>query len=64
MCSDVVKAGQFVISRWRGLTLGRVDYAPSQQVSVRFPEIPQAVFDRSVVLITQEGAAFTGAALA
>jgi predicted DCC family thiol-disulfide oxidoreductase YuxK len=49
------------IERWRELTAGAVEYAPSQEVGGRFPEIPPAAFDRSVQFIETEGTVYSGA---
>src|SRR5262249_36007373 len=49
------------VRRWRAETGERVDYAPSQEIGERFPEIPRDVFQRSVVLVTPGGDVFTGA---
>jgi predicted DCC family thiol-disulfide oxidoreductase YuxK len=49
------------IERWRGLTRGRVDYAASQDVAGRFPEIPQEDFDESVRLVDTDGTVTAGA---
>lgn len=49
------------IGRWRSLTGDRIDYAPSQQVAARFPEIPAEAFARSVQLILPSGEVFEGA---
>ena len=34
------------IERWRELTAGAVEYAPSQEVAERFPEIPREAFEQ------------------
>jgi predicted DCC family thiol-disulfide oxidoreductase YuxK len=49
------------IRRWQTITGDRVDYAPSQEVAARFPEIPKEAFDRSVQLVTPEGEVSQGA---
>ena len=49
------------IDRWSSMTGDRVDYAASQDVAARFPEIPPEVFARSVVLVDTTGEARTGA---
>src|SRR5215475_7662266 len=49
------------IERWRQLTVGKVDYIPSQKTADRFPEIPTDEFNRSVVLIEPNGTVFFGA---
>ncbi len=49
------------VARWQAMTEDRVDYAPSQEVQERFPEIPPEQFDLSVVLVTPSGETYTGA---
>lgn len=51
------------IARWQRRTGDRVEYVMSQTVSVgvRFPAIPRDLFDRTVVLVGDEGRFFTGA---
>ena len=49
------------ILRWKSWTAGRVDYAPSQEVGPRFPEIPPETFRDAVVLVTPDGRWFEGA---
>jgi predicted DCC family thiol-disulfide oxidoreductase YuxK len=49
------------IERWRELTAEAVDYAPSQEVAERFPEIPREAFDRSVQFIDSNGTVYGGA---
>ncbi|HYK42368.1 MAG TPA: lipase maturation factor family protein [Thermoanaerobaculia bacterium] len=49
------------IARWRSVTGPRVDYAPSQEVAGRFPEIPAEAFRRSVQLVLPDGAVLQGA---
>jgi len=49
------------IVRWKSVTGDRVDYAPSQEVEDRFPEIPKEAFERSVQLVLPSGAVFEGA---
>ena len=49
------------IERWRELTAGAVDYAPSQEVAGHFPEIPREAFDQSVQFIDSNGAVYSGA---
>lgn len=49
------------IERWRELTAGTVDYAPSQEVAGRFPEIPGEAFDQSVQFIDADGSVYSGA---
>ncbi len=49
------------IERWREITGGKIDYATYQDFADRFPEIPRAQFERSVVFIDQNGKAFFAA---
>jgi len=49
------------IARWKALTGERVEFAPSQDVADRFPEIPRAVFSRAFVLVLPDGRALEGA---
>jgi predicted DCC family thiol-disulfide oxidoreductase YuxK len=49
------------IERWRELTAGAIDYATSQEVAGRFPEIPREAFDKSVQFIDSGGAVYDGA---
>ncbi|HKD18893.1 MAG TPA: lipase maturation factor family protein [Thermoanaerobaculia bacterium] len=49
------------IARWRAQTGANVDYAPSQEVAGRFPEIPSDVFRRAFVLVLPDGRALDGA---
>ncbi len=50
------------IRRWQRTTGPAVDYAPLQEASADFPEIPRESFEREVKLITPEGRVFGGAA--
>ena len=43
------------------MTAGEVDYAPSQEIAEKFPEIPREQLVRSVVLIEPDGRAYCGA---
>ena len=43
------------IERWREMTMGKVDYTTYQKATDRFPEIPPDEFNRSLVLIQQDG---------
>jgi predicted DCC family thiol-disulfide oxidoreductase YuxK len=54
---------RFWINRWKRVTVGFVDYVPSQELSVRqrFPELPERLFDESVQLIEADGRVFSGA---
>src|ERR1700758_1198904 len=49
------------VERWKSLTGGRVEYAPSQEAGSRFPEISADAFRRSVQLILPDGRVFEGA---
>src|SRR5437764_13466566 len=49
------------IERWKEITRGEVDYEMSQRIGERFPEIPRAQFERSVILIEPDGAVYFGA---
>lgn len=49
------------IERWREITGSAVDYATSQESDERFPEIPREQFERSVIYIEADGAAYSGA---
>jgi len=49
------------IERWRELTAGAVEYAPSQEVAERFPEIPREAFDAAVQFIETDGTVFSAA---
>ncbi len=49
------------IARWRELTGDRVDYAPSQGLASRFPEISKDEFRRSVQLVLPDGEVVSGA---
>jgi predicted DCC family thiol-disulfide oxidoreductase YuxK len=49
------------IERWREITAGEVEYAPFQEVTERFPEIPREQFQHSVVYIDKTGQVFVAA---
>src|SRR6267378_944053 len=49
------------IERWRVLTAGEIEYETYQKTAVRFPEIPQEQFQRSVVYIDKAGDVFFAA---
>src|SRR5437867_3727345 len=49
------------IERWRAITGDAVDYAPSQDVASRFPDVPAQRFAESVVLIELDGRVTSGA---
>jgi len=44
------------IERWEVMTAGAVDYAPSQSIASRYPEIDAETFSRAVVLVEPNGA--------
>ena len=50
------------IGRWKSLTGQKVDYAPSQEVGARFPEISAETFRRAMVLVRPDGSVLVGAA--
>jgi predicted DCC family thiol-disulfide oxidoreductase YuxK len=50
------------VERWRARTGPRVDYAPSQEVAPRFPEIPSEAFARAFQLVLPDGRVLEGAA--
>jgi predicted DCC family thiol-disulfide oxidoreductase YuxK len=52
------------IGRWHNVTEDRIDYAPSQEVASRFPEIPESDLKGAVQLILPNGEVFSGAAAA
>lgn len=49
------------IERWRELTAGAVECAPSQEVAERFPAIPRKAFDDAVQFIETDGTVFSAA---
>jgi len=49
------------IVRWQEATGDAVDYAPSQEVAERFPQVTAEEFARSVVLVEPDGGVFRGA---
>ena len=49
------------IEYWKQLTGGRVDYAPSQEVADRYPQIPRREFARSAQLVRPDGTVASGA---
>jgi predicted DCC family thiol-disulfide oxidoreductase YuxK len=49
------------IQYWNQLTGNRLDYAPSQEVGERVPQIPQEEFGQSVQLVMPEGQVVNGA---
>jgi lipase maturation factor 1 len=48
------------IEYWKVLTNGKVDYAPSQEVGGRFPQIPKGNFGQSVQLAMPDGEILSG----
>jgi lipase maturation factor 1 len=48
------------IERWRNYTGDAVDYAPSQEVALQFPEVPAIDFQNSVILVTPDGEVYGG----
>src|SRR5579864_2835773 len=48
------------IQYWNQLTAGRLDYAPSQEASNRFPQIPRKNFAQSVQLVMPDGEVIGG----
>ena len=52
---------RFWIGRWKSLTQDRVDYAPYQEVSRRFPEIQPETFARAMQLVEPSGEVLEGA---
>lgn len=53
---------RFWIARWRRASGDRLDYAPYQEASSRFPEIPVEEFRRAVALVRPSGEVLFGAA--
>lgn len=49
------------IERWREQTGDEVDYAPSQEVGPRFPEIARSEFESAVQFIETDGHVYAGA---
>ena len=49
------------IDYWKLLTGGRIDFAPSQEVGDRFPQIPRKAFAQAVQLIRPDGSVASGA---
>lgn len=50
------------IHRWQAFTQDKIDYAISQEVRSRFPQIPPDHWDQSVQLIETDGKVYQGAA--
>lgn len=49
------------IDYWKRLTGERIDYAPSQEVAGRFPQIPAEAFAEAVQLVRPDGSVASGA---
>jgi len=49
------------LERWRARTGDRVEYAPSQEVAARFPEIPAEAFRHAFQLVLPDGRVLEGA---
>ena len=49
------------VARWRAMSRGAVDYAPSQEVAVRYPQIPNEAFRRAFQLVLPDGRVLEGA---
>ena len=49
------------LERWKSQTGRKVDYAPSQEVAERFPEIPKEAFQRAFQLVLPDGEVLEGA---
>jgi len=49
------------IERWKEIVGAGVDFAPSQEVGDRFPEIPSSAFEESVQLIEPDGSRYSHA---
>jgi predicted DCC family thiol-disulfide oxidoreductase YuxK len=49
------------IDYWQRLTGGRIDYAPSQEVGARYPQIPAGAFAEAVQLVRPDGSYVSGA---
>lgn len=52
---------RYWVNRWRGVTHGKIDYAPFQEVAHRHPQIPHAAFENAVQLIEPDGRVTGGA---
>ena len=52
---------RYWIAQWQHITGDRIDYAPSEEVSAQFPEIPLSAYESSVQLILENGTVFSGA---
>ena len=49
------------IDYWKRLTGGEIDFAPSQEVAGRFPQIPAQAFAEAVQLVRPDGSVASGA---
>src|SRR5262245_3656492 len=49
------------VARWRAMSGGAVDYAPSQEVGERYPQIPKEAFRRAFQLVLPDGRVLEGA---
>jgi len=49
------------IDYWKRLTAGRIEFAPSQDVGDRFPQIPPRAFAEAVQLVRPDGSVASGA---
>jgi len=49
------------IDYWKRLTAGRIDFAPSQEVEDRFPQISREAFAQAVQLVRPDGTVASGA---
>ena len=49
------------IARWKKITKDHVEYAASQDVSYKYPQISREEFERAVQLIEPDGRIFSGA---
>lgn len=50
------------VGRWQAQWPGRMDFMPSQEAAVRFPEIPAARYDQAVQFVGLDGVVHAGAA--
>src|SRR5678815_4886077 len=49
------------VARWKEVGRGAVDYAPSQEVADRYPQIPKDAFRRAFQLVLPDGRVLEGA---
>jgi len=49
------------ITRWKKITKDRIDYAPYQDVSYKYPQIPYEDFEKAVQLVEPDGHISSGA---